>query len=51
MIHSYYSHEEVALTINATLQTYQKWEAGETTPNGHYLIRLLNWIDIPDVQY
>ena len=46
-----YSQEEVALAIDATVRTYQKWEAGETTPNGHYLIRLLNWLDIPDVQY
>lgn len=46
-----YSQEEVALAIDTTVRTYQKWESGETTPNGHYLIRLMNWLDIPDVQY
>ena len=46
-----YSQEEVALAIDTTVRTYQKWESGETTPNGHYLMRLMNWLDIPDVQY
>lgn len=46
-----YSQEEVALAIDTTVRTYQKWESGETTPNGHYLMRLINWLDIPDVQY
>ena len=46
-----YSQEDVALAIDTTVRTYQKWESGETTPNGHYLIRLINWLDIIDVQY
>ena len=45
-----YSQEDVALAIDTTVRTYQKWESGETTPNGHYLIRLINWLDIIDVQ-
>lgn len=45
-----YSQEDVALAIDTTVRTYQKWEAGETTPNGHYLIRLMNWLDISNVQ-
>ena len=45
-----YSQEDVAQAIDTTVRTYQKWESGETTPNGHYLIRLINWLDIIDVQ-
>lgn len=45
-----FSQEDVALAIDTTVRTYQKWESGETTPNGHYLIRLINWLDIIDVQ-
>ena len=45
-----YSQEEVASAIETTVRTYQKWESGETTPNGHFLMRLMNWLDIPDVQ-
>lgn len=26
--------------------TYQKWKAGDTMPDGYFLIRLLNWLDI-----
>ena len=46
-----YSQKDVALAIGTTVRTYQKWESGETTPNGHYLVRLINWLDIIDVQY
>ena len=45
-----YTQQEVADAIGATVRTYQKWESGETTPDGHYLLRLLNWLDIRDVQ-
>ncbi|WP_018306491.1 helix-turn-helix domain-containing protein [Desulfitobacterium hafniense] len=45
-----YTQREVADAIGATVRTYQKWENGETTPDGHYLLRLLNWLDIRDVQ-
>ncbi len=41
---------EVAEAVGANVRTYQKWENGETIPDGHYLIRLLNWLDIPDIQ-
>lgn len=44
------TQKDVAEAIGANVRTYQKWENGETTPDGHYLIRLLNWLDIPDVQ-
>ena len=45
-----YTQKEVADAIGATVRTYQKWESGDTTPDGHYLLRLLNWLDIRDVQ-
>ncbi len=44
------TQQEVAEAVGANVRTYQKWENGETTPDGHYLIRLLNWLDIPDIQ-
>ena len=46
-----FTQQEVADAIGATVRTYQKWENGETTPDGHYLLRLMNWLDIPDAQY
>lgn len=44
------TQQQVADAIGTNVRTYQKWEKGETTPDGHYLLRLLNWLDIPDVQ-
>lgn len=45
-----YTQQEVADAIGASLRTYQKWEGGETKPDGHYLLRLMNWLDIVDPQ-
>jgi hypothetical protein len=45
-----YTQRDVADAIGATVRTYQKWESGETTPDGHYLLRLMNWLEIRDVQ-
>ena len=45
-----FTQQEVADAVETTVRTYQKWESGETTPDGHFLIRLLNWLDIPDIQ-
>ncbi len=45
-----YTQKDVANAIGASVRTYQKWESGETTPDGHYLLRLMNWLDIRDVQ-
>ena len=44
------TQREVAEAIGTSVRTYQKWECGETTPDGHYLLRLMNWLDINDVQ-
>ena len=49
--HLKYTQKQVAEAVGASVRTYQKWEAGETTPDGHYLLRILNWLDLPDVQY
>lgn len=45
-----YTQQEVADAVGAAVRTYQKWESGDTTPDGHYLLRLLNWLDIRDIQ-
>ena len=41
---------EVAAAIDTSVRTYQKWEGGETTPDGHNLLRLMCWLNIDDVQ-
>ena len=44
------TQKAVADAIGTSVRTYQKWESGETIPDGHYLIRLMNWLDINNVQ-
>ena len=46
-----FTQQEVADAIGATVRTYQKWESGVTTPDGNYLLRLMNWLDLPDPHY
>lgn len=46
-----FTQQEVADAIGTTVRTYQKWEGGETTPDGHYLLRLMNWLDLPNPQH
>lgn len=45
-----YTQKEVASAVGTSIRTYQKWESGKTTPDGYYLIRLLNWLDISNLQ-
>ncbi|MCI9127625.1 MAG: helix-turn-helix transcriptional regulator [Eubacterium sp.] len=45
-----FTQRQVAEAIGTTVRTYQKWESGETTPDGRFLLRLLNWLDISDIQ-
>lgn len=45
-----FTQKQVSDAVGTSVRTYQKWEAGETTPDGYFLIRLLNWLDIPDIQ-
>ena len=44
------TQNEVADAIGAAVRTYQKWERGDSVPDGHYLLRLMNWLQIEDVQ-
>ena len=44
-----YTQKQVAEAIQTNVRTYQKWESGETTPDGYYLLRILNWLDITNV--
>lgn len=44
------TQKEVAKAVGANLRTYQKWESGESVPDGHYLLRIINWLQIEDVQ-
>lgn len=44
-----YTQQEVADAVQANIRTYQKWENGETKPDGYYLLRIMNWLDIPNI--
>lgn len=45
-----FTQQQVADNIKVQLRTYQKWESGETVPDGYNLIRLMNLFDISSVQ-
>lgn len=45
-----YTQQAVADAVGTSVRTYQKWEAGNTIPDGYFLIRLLNWLDISNIQ-
>lgn len=44
-----YTQRQVAEAVGSNLRTYQKWENGETMPDGYYLLRILNWLNITNV--
>ncbi len=44
-----YTQKQVANAVQTNERTYQKWECGETTPDGYYLLRILNWLDITNI--
>jgi DNA-binding XRE family transcriptional regulator len=44
------TQKEVADAIGANVRTYQKWESKGSVPDGHYLLRIMNWLQIEDVQ-
>lgn len=44
------TQKEVADAVGANVRTYQKWESKESVPDGHYLLRIMNWLQIEDVQ-
>jgi len=45
-----YTQKQVADAIGSVVRTYQKWEGGDSTPDGYHLLRIMNWLDISDVQ-
>lgn len=45
-----FTQQEVADAVGTSVRTYQKWECGETTPDGCFLLRLMNWLGIGDIQ-
>lgn len=42
------TQKEVSDAIGASVRTYQKWESGNTSPDSHYLLRLMNVLDVRD---
>lgn len=44
-----YTQQQVADAVGSNIRTYQKWENGETNPDGYYLLRILNWLDISNI--
>jgi len=44
------TQQQIADSIGATLRTYQKWESGTTCPDCRYLLRLMNTLNIQEVQ-
>ena len=47
--HLKYTQQQVADAVEANVRTYQKWENGTTQPDGYYLLRIMNWLDIPSI--
>ena len=45
-----FTQQELADAIGVQIRTYQKWEKGDTIPDGYNLIRLMNYLDIDSVQ-
>lgn len=44
------TQQALADAVGVQLRTYQKWEKGETIPDGYNLIRLMNYLNIDSVQ-
>lgn len=45
-----FTQKQVADAVETSVRTYQKWESGDSTPDGYFLIRLMNFLDINSVQ-
>lgn len=45
-----YTQQQVADAIGTSVRTYQKREADNTIPDEYFLLKLLNWLDISDIQ-
>lgn len=44
------TQQQIADTIGASVRTYQKWESGVTMPDCHYLLRLMNVLNITETK-
>ena len=44
------TQQTIADAVGVQLRTYQKWEKGETIPDGYNLIKLMNYLNIGSVQ-
>lgn len=44
------TQQVLADAVGVQLRTYQKWEKGETIPDGYNLIKLMNYLNISSVQ-
>ena len=44
------TQQKLADAVGVQLRTYQKWEKGETIPDGYNLIKLMNYLNIESVQ-
>lgn len=44
------TQQAIADAVGVQLRTYQKWEKGETIPDGYNLIKLMNYLNIGSVQ-
>lgn len=47
----HFTQQTLADAVGVKLRTYQKWEKGETIPDGYNLIKLMNYLNIESVQY
>ena len=45
------TQQTLADAVGVQLRTYQKWEKGETIPDGYNLIKLMNYLNIESVQH
>ena len=44
------TQKEVAEAVGSNVRTYQKWESGTSTPDGDFILRIMNWLQIENVQ-
>ena len=45
-----FTQKQVADAVGTSVRTYQKWESGDSIPDGYNLIRLMNILNIDSIQ-
>ena len=45
-----FTQKSLAERLSYSEKTIAKWESGESVPDGHFLLRLMNWLQIDNVQ-